>query len=405
LRAPFRVVTSTGLPPNEKRKSGTLGSLLYANRAKSCVSEQEWVGLVRSIGMGDQSALHALYERTHRIVFTLFLRLPSHPPTAEELTLNVYQDVWRTAAKYDATAGSVLGWIMNLARARVTRWSTFERRESDPGPQPDDQDNGIDASPQARLLRKALTVLTLQERQAIEVAFFSLLTYQEVSARLNEPLAIIKARIRSGLGKLAACASEGTEASEPSASEARCDRREFVYEYILNVVPPSEAPIVEAHIFACPECQQEMKSLRPLIESFVFWPTDVLRPRPSLRTRLAWRIAKETGGAPMFPQALPWPEPEWEDVARGISCKLLATDTENHHVSMLVRLAPGIDYPPHRHGGLEELHLLQGELWINDRKLYAGNYNRAEAGTVDERVWSETGCTCVLMTSTEDVIL
>jgi len=63
------------------------------------------------------------------------------------------------------------------------------------------------------------------------------------------------------------------------------------------------------------------------------------------------------------------------------------------------------DYPPHRHAGVEELHLLHGELMIDDKKLYPGAYNRAEADTVDYRVWSETGCTCVLLTSYKDVIL
>ena len=72
---------------------------------------------------------------------------------------------------------------------------------------------------------------------------------------------------------------------------------------------------------------------------------------------------------------------------------------------MLVRLSPGTEYPPHRHAGVEELYLLQGELMIGDRKLYAGDCNRAEAGTVDERVWSETGCTCVLLTSFHDALL
>jgi hypothetical protein len=51
------------------------------------------------------------------------------------------------------------------------------------------------------------------------------------------------------------------------------------------------------------------------------------------------------------------------------------------------------------------LHLLHGELRIDDRTLYPGDYNRAEPGTMDRRVWSETGCTCVLITSTQDVIL
>jgi anti-sigma factor ChrR (cupin superfamily) len=75
-----------------------------------------------------------------------------------------------------------------------------------------------------------------------------------------------------------------------------------------------------------------------------------------------------------------------------------------HVVSMLVRLAPGAEYPPHGHAGIEELHLLDGELWIDERKLYPGDYNRAEPGTSDKRVWSETGCTCVLITSTKDML-
>jgi hypothetical protein len=50
------------------------------------------------------------------------------------------------------------------------------------------------------------------------------------------------------------------------------------------------------------------------------------------------------------------------------------------------------------------LYLLYGELWIEHRKLYPGDYNRAEPGTSDQRVWSETGCTCVLITSTRDML-
>lgn len=132
--------------------------------------------------------------------------------------------------------------------------------------------------------------------------------------------------------------------------------------------------------------------------------SDVLRPPASLQARLARRIAAETGGDPVLPAAPQWQEPEWEEVSPGIWCKLLATDAERHRVSMLVRLGPGVDYPPHTHAGVEELHLLDGELWIDERKLYPGDYNRAEPGTGDKRVWSETGCTCVLMTSTRDIL-
>ena len=106
-----------------------------------------------------------------------------------------------------------------------------------------------------------------------------------------------------------------------------------------------------------------------------------------------------------LPAAPQWSEPDWEQVAPGIECKLLATDTERQRVSMLVRLAPGASYPAHTHAGVEELHLLDGELWIDERKLFPGDYNYGAPGAGDERVWSETGCTCVLVTSTKDVLI
>jgi len=178
--------------------------------------------------------------------------------------------------------------------------------------------------------------------------------------------------------------------------------------YVLQALPPAEIPVVEARIAECAECQQEMETLRPIIRSFVSWPTDVLRPSESLWGRLARRIANETGTQPLLTPPRP-PEqpvkPEWEEVAPGISVKMLATDTEKNSVSMLVRLEPGTDYPSHCHAGVEELHLLHGELMVDDRKFYPGDFIHAKAGSVDHRVWSETGCTCVLMTSTKDVIL
>ena len=137
-----------------------------------------------------------------------------------------------------------------------------------------------------------------------------------------------------------------------SASDRHgCDHTELVSVYALHALPSSEVPVVEAHISACSDCRQELETLRPIIDSFVSWPTDVLRPSASLWERLAQRIAAETGGEPVLPAPPRWAEPEWEEVAPGISCKLLATDTEKDRVSMLVRLAPGVDYPPHRHAG------------------------------------------------------
>jgi len=188
----------------------------------------------------------------------------------------------------------------------------------------------------------------------------------------------------------------------------RCEQSEVTCAYALQALPASELAAAEAHIAACPDCQRELESLRPVVNSFVSWPTDVLRPTTSLQTRLALRIAEETRKEPVPPPARrgeqTWSEPEWEEVAPGIECKLLATDTQRDRVSMLVRLAPGANYPAHTHAGLEELHLLDGELWIDEKKLVPGDCNYGAPGTGDERVWSETGCTCVLLTSTNDIL-
>ena len=184
----------------------------------------------------------------------------------------------------------------------------------------------------------------------------------------------------------------------------RCAQSEVTCAYAAQALPPSEVAAAEAHIATCPDCRRELKSLRPLVDRFVAWPSDVLRPTTALAGRLAGRIAAETGEPPVLPPAQRWSEPDWEEVAPGIQCKLLATDAERQRVSMLVRLAPGASYPAHRHAGTEELHLLDGELWIDERKLLPGDYNYGAPGAGDDRVWSETGCTCLLVTSTEDAL-
>ncbi len=184
----------------------------------------------------------------------------------------------------------------------------------------------------------------------------------------------------------------------------RCKQREMTCAYAAEALAASEVAYAEAHIAACADCRRELESLRPVLDRFAAWPTDVLRPTRSLQARLALRIAEETGKEPVPPPAPRWTEPEWEEVAPGIECKLLATDPERHRVSMLVRLAPGASYPAHTHAGVEELHLLDGELWIDERKLLPGDYNYGAPGDGDDRVWSETGCTCVLVTSTRDVL-
>jgi RNA polymerase sigma-70 factor (ECF subfamily) len=187
----------------------TLSDLLYA-RAEAPLLEQDWAALVQSIAAGDQLALHALYDRAHRLVFTFILRITANRETAEELTVDVFHDVWRRAARYDPANGTVLGWIMNQARSRAIDRLRFENRRkrshsgemqplAEVAPDPHDV---LEMREQGESLRAALAALTPHEREAIEMTFFAGLTHTEAAARLNQPLGTIKTRIRSGLHKL-----------------------------------------------------------------------------------------------------------------------------------------------------------------------------------------------------------
>ncbi len=197
--------------PQRESETRSLGDVLYAGKAKVRVSEKDWVRVVQSIAAGDQLALHSLYEQTHRIVFTLIVRITNNRETAEELTLDVFHNVWRRASAYDPAGGSVVGWIMNQARSRAIDRLRFENRKKRVNKYQEnplvttaanDPQQACQVKEQNRILQNALEVLTPEERQVIESAFFSELTYPEVAAKLNQPLGTVKTRIRSGLSKL-----------------------------------------------------------------------------------------------------------------------------------------------------------------------------------------------------------
>src|SRR4030095_2016959 len=86
----------------------TLGAVLYANKARAPELEKEWVEIVQSIAAGDQLALHALYDQAHQLLFTLIMRITKNRQTAEELTVDVFHDIWRHASKYEPSSRPVL---------------------------------------------------------------------------------------------------------------------------------------------------------------------------------------------------------------------------------------------------------------------------------------------------------
>ena len=160
---------------------------------------------------GDQGALHSIYEQTHRVVFTLIVRITANRETTEELALDVFYDVWRKASTYDPANGSVIDWIMNQARSRAIDRLRFDQRKKRVNIYPDslrpatdvvDPQQAFFFEEQSRLLRNALEILSPEERNSIETAFFSELTYEETAKKLNQPIGTVKTRIRSGMGKL-----------------------------------------------------------------------------------------------------------------------------------------------------------------------------------------------------------
>jgi RNA polymerase sigma-70 factor, ECF subfamily len=201
----------------------TLGDVLYSDKASPPQPETAWASSVRAIAAGDQSALYSLYQRTHRIVFTLIMRIVKDAQSAEELTVDVFHDVWRRASEYDPADGPVLGWILNQARCRAIDRLRLQRRKKRVNPFSSDGVAGefatgcedvVEAQERGRLLHDALAALTHSERAAIESAFFGELSYAEVALRAQEPVGTIKTRIRSALHKLRRVLASGDVARE-----------------------------------------------------------------------------------------------------------------------------------------------------------------------------------------------
>jgi len=213
-------VTPSWRAVNTKRAADptgtTLGDVLYADGATG-PAEADWVRLVEAMATGDQAALRAIYARTHRIVFTLAYRICGSRELAEEVTLDVFHDVWRKAAQYEPDGGSVVSWIMIQARSRAIDRLRFEHRKKRVDPLPDapaqvDACDPVSGMQRRRTIEGALSTLTPPERVAIETAFFSGLTYAETADVLDEPLGTVKTRVRSALMKLRKALAEGGDA-------------------------------------------------------------------------------------------------------------------------------------------------------------------------------------------------
>jgi RNA polymerase sigma-70 factor, ECF subfamily len=170
------------------------------------------VALIRRVASGEQSALTAIYDATNRLVFGLILRIVIDRATAEEVLLDVYTQVWRQASTYDTNRGVPLAWIMTIARSRAidrVRAGRQDQQRREPlesigevsaaGISPEDASV---YSERRRLLRTALETLSPEQREVIELAYYSGLSHSEIAVKLGQPLGTVKTRTRLGMMKL-----------------------------------------------------------------------------------------------------------------------------------------------------------------------------------------------------------
>ena len=171
-----------------------------------------WSALIEQTARGDASALAALYDGTSALVNGLALRILRDAGAAEEVTLDVYLQVWRQAQRYDASRGAPLAWLLTLTRSRAIdrhRAGAGQRRESEPlamamtfaAPGSCPEEHSATAE-RGRLIRTALDGITADQRRAIELAYFGGLSHAEIAATLGEPLGTVKTRIRLGMMRL-----------------------------------------------------------------------------------------------------------------------------------------------------------------------------------------------------------
>lgn len=174
--------------------------------------EGVWLGYVQQASSGDEGAFASLYDETNSLVYGLAMRMLGNVEDAEEVTLDVYNQVWRIAKSFDAQRGSVTAWLMTLTRTRSLdriRARASRSKNVDPLPEQFDLPSPTEtpeaqtaASQQRTLVLAALNQLPAEQRRALELAYFHGLSHSELAERLGEPLGTIKTRIRLGMMKL-----------------------------------------------------------------------------------------------------------------------------------------------------------------------------------------------------------
>jgi RNA polymerase sigma-70 factor (ECF subfamily) len=167
------------------------------------------------IAAAQTEALGQLYDLYGRLVFSLAVQILGDETVAEEVTQDVFVQVWNKAKTYDPVQGKVVTWLARIARNRAI--DTLRRQSARPEghrtefaedtleelPDPDEQlEQEVELQQQKTRLRRAVAGLPRDQQAVLELAFFLEMSHQEIANRLNEPLGTVKTRIRLAMLKL-----------------------------------------------------------------------------------------------------------------------------------------------------------------------------------------------------------
>ncbi|MFT3714413.1 MAG: ECF RNA polymerase sigma factor SigK [Gordonia sp. (in: high G+C Gram-positive bacteria)] len=170
--------------------------------------------LLDRIAVGDADAFGDFYDETSPRVYGMVLRVLRDPGYSEEVTQEVYLQVWRTAESFDPEMSSPIAWLLTLAHRRavdrVRREEAASRRDSryattDAGREFDEVAEAVSSREAAAQVRDCLESLTGTQRESVNLAYYDGLTYRQVAERLSVALPTVKSRIRDGLSRLRRC--------------------------------------------------------------------------------------------------------------------------------------------------------------------------------------------------------
>jgi len=170
--------------------------------------------LLRQVARGDEQAFRALYDLVSPRVFGLARRVVRDPAQAEEVAQEALVEVWRTAARFDASKGSATSWVLTITHRRAVdrvraaqAGADRERRVAAASVDTpyDDVVEEVTSSLELQQVRRCLEGLTELQREAITLAYYDGFTYREVAEKLDAALPTIKSRMRDGLIRMRDC--------------------------------------------------------------------------------------------------------------------------------------------------------------------------------------------------------